>query len=148
MPCRGAVVRKIVIQEFTHVGLQMHPDLPSEHSLLHGKKGNGNNLFLGHKTLGVSREELCCLVFWAKCKHQIRYLVTNVPVVILHLPELLSDITFISKLESKYILKEFTILKTSADVVAGSGSFKDYVLTLVFLCTVCISMNFNLTVQG
>lgn len=70
------------------------------------------------------------------------------PVVILHLPELLSDITFISKLESKYILKEFTILKTSADVVAGSGSFKDYVLTLVFLCTVCISMNFNLTVQG
>lgn len=148
MPHCGAIVRKVVIQAFTHGGLQMHPVFPSEHNLLHGKKGNGNNLFLGHKSLGMSQEELCCLVFWAKCKHQIWYLVTDVPVFILHLPELLSDITFTSKLESKHILKGFTIIKTSADVVVGSGLFEDYVLTLVYLCTACTSMNFNLTVQG
>lgn len=55
------------------------------------------------------------------------------PVFILHLPELLSDITLISKLESKYVLKEFTIIKASADVAVGLGLFEDYVLTLVFL---------------
>lgn len=55
------------------------------------------------------------------------------PVFLLRLPELLSDITFISKLESKYILKQFTIIKTSADVPVGLGLFQDYVLTRVFI---------------
>lgn len=55
------------------------------------------------------------------------------PVFLLRLPELLSDITFISKLESKYIPKQFTVIKTSADVPVGLGLFKDYVLTRVFI---------------
>jgi len=38
----GAVVRKIVIQEFTHGGLQMRPDFTSEHSFLRGTEGKRN----------------------------------------------------------------------------------------------------------
>lgn len=80
----------------------------------------------------MSREEDLCLVFRGKCKYQV-YLFTDIPVFILHLPELLSDVTLISKIEFKYILKQFTIIKTSADVAVGLGLFKDCMLTLVFL---------------
>lgn len=124
--------------------IAMHSDFSSKHSLLNGKEGNkmgANYLFLGHKTLGVN-----CAAWYSETNASIRYdffFLTNRPVFLLHLSELLSVIynwnTFICKTESKYILKQFTIIKNFTDVAVGLKWFKDYVVAF-------IPRKFNLTI--
>lgn len=66
MPCFRAVIRKSVIDKFTHKELQMHPDFSSEQNIYFTEKMGiemGFNLFLGHKTSDLTREGECCWVF-------------------------------------------------------------------------------------
>lgn len=55
-----------MIDKFTHKELQMHPDFSSEQNIYFTEKMGiemGFNLFLGHKTLDMTREGECCWVF-------------------------------------------------------------------------------------